>query len=44
MDGTDFEDAVHLYLTFVNDVTTEELESYVDEFEVGDYHAELEGV
>lgn len=42
--GKDFEDALHLYLTFEGRFNTERLEAYVTELGVEDYYAELTGV
>lgn len=42
--GKDFEDALHLYLTFEERLKTEKLEGYVTELGVEDYYAELRGV
>ncbi|MFP9193854.1 hypothetical protein ACLI4Q_19785 [Natrialbaceae archaeon A-CW1-1] len=42
--GKDFEDALHLYLTFEERFNTEQLEEYVKEFGVEDYYGELTGV
>jgi hypothetical protein len=42
--GKDFEDALHLYLTFEERFNTEQLELYVKELGVEDYYAELKGV
>ena len=44
LSGKDFEDALHLYLTFEERFNTEQLETYVKELEVEDYYAELTGV
>lgn len=44
LSGKDFEDALHLYLTFEERFNTEQLETYVTELGVKDYYAELEGV
>ena len=44
LSGKDFEDALHLYLTFEERFNTEQLETYVTELGVEDYYAELEGV
>ena len=41
MNGKDFEDALHLYLTFEDDFNTERLESYVTQLDVEEYYAEL---
>ncbi len=42
--GKDFEDALHLYLTFEEQFNTEQLESYVKNLGVEDYYAELRDV
>jgi hypothetical protein len=42
--GKDFEDALHLYLTFEERFNTEQLEMYVSELGVEEYYAELRGV
>jgi hypothetical protein len=42
--GKDFEDALHLYLTFEERLKTEKLEAYVRKLGVGNYYAELTGV
>lgn len=44
LSGKDFEDALHLYLTFEEQFNMEQLETYVTEFGVEDYYAELTGV
>lgn len=44
LSGKDFEDALHLYLTFEERFNTEQLETYVTELGVEDYYAELTGV
>jgi hypothetical protein len=44
LSGKDFEDALHLYLTFEERFNTEQLEAYVEELGVEDYYAELKGV
>ncbi len=44
LSGKDFEDALHLYLTFEGQFNTERLEMYVNELGVQDYYAELTGV
>lgn len=44
MDGRDFEDALHLHLTFEGDFKDETLETYVSRLEVEDYYAELRRV
>ena len=44
LSGKDFEDALHLYLTFEERFNTEQLETYVNELGVEDYYAELTGV
>lgn len=41
MDGKDFEDVLHLYLTFEVEFNFERLESYVEQLGVEDYYAEL---
>ena len=41
MDGKDFEDALHLHLTFEEEFKLERLESYVEQLGVEDYYAEL---
>ncbi|MGQ3413930.1 hypothetical protein ACT4ML_17005 [Natrinema sp. LN54] len=41
LSGKDFEDALHLYLTFEERFNTEQLETYVKELGVEDYYAEL---
>lgn len=42
--GKDFEDALHLYLTFEERLKTEKLEEYVTKLGVNDYYAELRDV
>ena len=44
LSGKDFEDALHLYLTFEERFKTEQLETYVKELGVEDYYAKLTGV
>ncbi|MUW13462.1 hypothetical protein GJ633_01470 [Halorubrum sp. CBA1125] len=44
LNGKDFEDALHLYLTFEERFNTEQLETYVNELGVEEYYAELTGV
>jgi hypothetical protein len=44
LNGKDFEDALHLYLTFEERFNTEQLETYVNELGVEEYYAELRGV
>lgn len=44
LSGKDFEDALHLYLTFEERLNTEELERYVTELGVENYYAELRAV
>jgi len=44
LSGKDFEDALHLYLTFEEQFNTEQLETYVNELGVEDYYAELSEV
>lgn len=44
LSGKDFEDALHLYLTFEERFNTEQLETYVTELGVEDYYDELKGV
>jgi hypothetical protein len=44
LNGKDFEDALHLYLTFEERFNTEQLEMYVTELGVEEYYAELRGV
>ncbi|WP_226042981.1 hypothetical protein [Natrinema sp. DC36] len=44
LSGKDFEDALHLYLTFEERFNTEQLETYVKELGVEDYYAELTGI
>lgn len=44
LSGKDFEDALHLYVTFEERCNREQLETYVTEFGVEDYYAELTGV
>lgn len=44
LNGKDFEDALHLYLTFEERFNTEQLEVYVNELGVEEYYAELTGV
>ncbi|MFC6615977.1 hypothetical protein ACFQAS_15430 [Halopenitus salinus] len=44
LNGKDFEDAIHLYLTFEERFNTEQLETYVKEFGVENYYAELNRV
>ncbi|ELK53008.1 hypothetical protein [Haloferax volcanii] len=44
LSGKDFEDALHLYLTFEERFNTEQLETYVKELGVEDYYAELRRV
>lgn len=41
MTGKDFEDALHLYLTFEERFNRKKLESYIDELGVTDYYHEL---
>ncbi|WP_241659193.1 hypothetical protein [Halorubrum salsamenti] len=41
LSGKDFEDALHLYLTFEERFNMEQLETYVNELGVEDYYAEL---
>ena len=43
-DGKDFEDALHLYLTFEDQFKRDQLETYVDRLGVEDYYAELRGI
>jgi hypothetical protein len=43
-DGKDFEDALHLYLTFEDQFKSEQLQAYVEQLGVEDYYAELRGV
>jgi hypothetical protein len=42
--GKDFEDTLHLYLTFEDQFNSEQLEAYVEQLGVEDYYAELRGV
>jgi hypothetical protein len=42
--GKDFEDALHLYLTFEEQFKGERLEQYVTELGVEDYYAELQAI
>ena len=42
--GKDFEDALHLYLTFEEQLKAAKLEGYVEELDVEDYYVELRGV
>ena len=44
LSGKDFEDALHLYLTFEERFNTEQLETYVNKLGVENYYAELTGV
>ncbi|ELZ68539.1 hypothetical protein C457_11061 [Haloferax prahovense DSM 18310] len=44
LSGKDFEDALHLYLTFEERFNTEQLETYVNELGVEEYYAELKNV
>jgi hypothetical protein len=44
LNGKDFEDALHLYLTFEERFNTEQLETCVTELGVEEYYAELRGV
>lgn len=44
LSGKDFEDALHLYLTFEERFNTEALERYVTELGVEDYYDELRRV
>lgn len=44
LSGKDFEDALHLYLTFEGRFNTEQLERYVTALGVEEYYAELRGV
>lgn len=39
--GKDFEDALHLYLTFEDPSKLEQLEAYVEQLGVEEYYAEL---
>lgn len=39
--GKDFEDALHMYLTFEGRLNTDELEGYVEAFDARDYYDEL---
>ena len=41
MNGKDFEDALHLYLTFEDQFKLEQLEAYVEQLGVEEYYAEL---
>lgn len=41
--GKDFEDALHLYLTFEDQLNTGRLETYVQELAVEDYYDRLRG-
>jgi len=43
-DGKDFEDALHLYLTFEDQFKPEQLEVYVEQLGVEDYYVELKRV
>lgn len=42
--GKDFEDALHLYLTFEDELNTEKLERYVSDLGVSDHYARLRGI
>lgn len=42
--GKDFEDALHLYLTFTDDLTEDRLETYVNDLDVEEYYRELRTV
>lgn len=42
--GKDFEDALHLYLTFEDQWKRDQLETYVERLGVEDYYAELQGI
>ncbi|ELY91962.1 hypothetical protein [Natrinema altunense] len=44
LSGKDFEDALHLYLTFEERFNTEQLETYVNELGVEEYYAELKQI
>lgn len=44
IDGKDFEDALHLYVTFEEGFKAEQLQSYVEQVGVEDYYAELRGI
>ena len=44
LSGKDFEDALHLYLTFEERFKTEQLDLYVNELGVEEYYAELKRV
>ena len=44
LNGKDFEDVLHLYLTFEKRFNTEQLESRVNKLGVEEYYAELTGV
>ncbi|GAB3691846.1 hypothetical protein GCM10028857_29730 [Salinarchaeum chitinilyticum] len=41
--GKDFEDALHLYLTFEDQLNTDRLETYVEDLAVEDYYDQLRG-
>ncbi|MFB6178649.1 MAG: hypothetical protein ABEI77_02860 [Halorientalis sp.] len=43
-EAKDFEDALHLYLTFEDQFKKERLEAYVEQLGVEDYYAELRGI
>jgi len=42
--GKDFEDALHLFVTFEEELNTAELERYVEKWEVGEYYDGLRAV
>jgi hypothetical protein len=42
--GKDFEDALHLFVTFAEELNTAELERYVEEWGLTEYYHELESV
>ena len=44
LSGKDFEDALHLYLTFEERLNTEELKRYITKLGVEDYYGELRAV
>lgn len=43
-EGKDFEDALHLHLTFSERLKTDALERFIDELDVRDYYDELERI
>jgi hypothetical protein len=44
LDGKDFEDALHLYLTFDEGLNTEQLVAYIEQLGVEEYYDELRSV